>query len=137
MSELEKHGLTNPETVHWNLGVEALYEAALLRGEGRIGAGGPLVCTTGEHTGRSANDKFVVRDGNTAESVWWGPVNKPMTPETFGHLRQRVLAYLQGRELFVQDPFAGADPEQRLSVRVVTGEARPKSGRAWGGERGG
>ncbi|MFN4088661.1 MAG: phosphoenolpyruvate carboxykinase [Alphaproteobacteria bacterium] len=123
ISELEKHGLTNPRAVHWNLGVAALYQAALERREGELAEGGALVCTTGQHTGRSPNDKFVVEDENTAKTVWWGTVNKPMKPETFGRLRQRILSYLQGRELFVQDLFAGADPAHRLSVRVVTEHA--------------
>src|SRR5690606_14672176 len=123
ISDLEKHGFTNPGTVHWNLGVSALYEAALLRGEGKLSEGGAIVCTTGQHTGRSPNDKFVVKDENTADSVWWGTVNKPMSRETFARLRLRMLSYLQGRELFVQDLYAGADPAHRISVRVVTEQA--------------
>lgn len=120
---LKAQGIVNTGPVHWNLGTAALYEAAIRRGEGHIARGGPLVCTTGQHTGRSPNDKFVVEDENTRQTVWWGKVNQAMSPERFARLRLRMLAFLQGRGLFVQDLFAGADPDYRLSVRVITEQA--------------
>ena len=86
---LNQHGIVHSGTVHWNLGPAALYEAAICRGEAHIGASGPLVCTTGHHTGRSARDKFVVQDDATRDSIWWGPVNQPMSPENFATLRRR------------------------------------------------
>ena len=107
----------------WNLGVEALYERAIRNGEGAIAAGGALLCETGEHTGRSPKDKFIVRDATSDADVDWGPVNQPMEPAAFTRLLGRVQAYLQNRDVFVQDLYAGADPAHRLSVRVVTEQA--------------
>jgi len=116
---LSARGISNTGNVHWNLPVEALYEAALRRGEAELATGGALLATTGEHTGRSPRDKFIVRDELTESTVDWGPVNQAMAPDTFEHLYRRVMAYLQGRELFVRDAYAGADPDFRLRVRVV------------------
>lgn len=120
---LDIHGIGNTGPVHWNYGTPALYEAAVRNNEARVANGGPLVCTTGQHTGRSPRDKFVVRDETTEDSIWWGSVNQPMSPESFDLLYGRALAYVQGRELYVQDCFAGADPEHRLGIRVVTEQA--------------
>ncbi|SLN22000.1 Phosphoenolpyruvate carboxykinase [ATP] [Oceanibacterium hippocampi] len=117
---LEKQGLVNVKSVYWNLNAPRLYEEAVRRGEGIIADGGPLVVETGQHTGRSANDKFIVKNEESADTVWWGAVNKPFEETRFAELHRRVLAYYQGRDVFVQDCFAGADPNFRLSVRVVT-----------------
>src|SRR5580704_14313794 len=106
--------------VHWNLTAPHLYEYAVQRREGEIGAGGSFVVNTGGHTGRSPRDKYIVDEPGTKDTVWWGPINQPIAPDRFHSLHQRVLAHLQGRELFVQDLYAGADPEYRLPVRVVT-----------------
>ncbi len=116
---LEGQGFCNLKAVHWNLTAPELYERAIGRGEGRIAKNGPLVVLTGQHTGRSASDKFIVRDAATDSQVWWDN-NKPMTPAAFDALFQAMMAYAQGRELFVQDLFGGADPSHRLPVRVVT-----------------
>src|SRR5438094_2339084 len=120
---LDELGLKHAAKVHWNLSAPALYEEAVRRSEGALAADGPLVVTTGRHTGRSANDKFVVRDAETEPLVNWGDVNKPMSTEQFRALHARVLAYLQGRELHVQELSVGADPAVRLPVRVVTERA--------------
>ncbi|MFO0996863.1 MAG: phosphoenolpyruvate carboxykinase [Alphaproteobacteria bacterium] len=117
---LELHGIRNINAAYWNLGHAGLYEESIRRREGLVAAGGSLVVRTGHHTGRSPNDKFIVEDSGTRESVWWGRVNAPITPERFSSLHHRMLAYLQGRDLFVQDLFAGADPSYRLKVRVIT-----------------
>jgi phosphoenolpyruvate carboxykinase (ATP) len=109
--------ITRPQ---WNLGTPRLYEEALRRGEGTIAEGGALVCRTGQHTGRSPNDKFVVRDGVAASQVAWGKVNQPLEPAQFDLLVQDVYAALDGREMFVLDAYAGADPEYRLPIRVIT-----------------
>jgi phosphoenolpyruvate carboxykinase (ATP) len=119
---LEQLGL-RPRSVQWNLTAPALYEEATRRGEGSLAADGPLVVTTGKFTGRAANDKFVVRDSETEKRVNWGEVNKPFTPEQFRALKGRVLAYLQGRDLYVQEVSAGADPGLKLPVRVVNERA--------------
>jgi phosphoenolpyruvate carboxykinase (ATP) len=113
-------GLEGLATAHWNLSPPALYEEAVRRGEGVIAADGPLVCRTGPHTGRSPNDKFVVKDASTADKVWWGKVNRPIAPEQFDLLQRELVDYLKGRELFVQDCHVGADPSHRLPIRVFT-----------------
>jgi phosphoenolpyruvate carboxykinase (ATP) len=120
---LDEMGLKHARRVLWNLSAPALYEEAARRGEGLVAVDGPLVVATGRFTGRSANDKFVVRDGDTETRVNWGDVNKAMSVEQFRALRGRVLAYLQGRDLFVQELSVGADPAVRLPVRVVTERA--------------
>ncbi len=108
----------SPATWHHNPGVAALYEAALRRGEGHISTGGPLAVTTNK-TGRSPKDRFIVEDDLTRDAVWWGGFNTPTTPEVFGALLSRVQAHVAGGELFVQDLYAGADPDHRTSVRFV------------------
>src|SRR5687767_6288875 len=100
---LEAHGIRNVERVYWNLSVPALYEEAVRRREGLISAGGPIVCRTGQHTGRSPNDKFIVREPSSEDKVWWSRVNRPIEPQSFEALYQRMLNYVEGRELFVQD----------------------------------
>jgi phosphoenolpyruvate carboxykinase (ATP) len=109
--------------VHRNFGPIALFEAALRRGEGRVAAGGPFAAVTAPHTGRSPNDKFIVREPDSPWDIWWGPVNRPLEPEHYEILRRDVLAHLAGRELFVRDVFAGAAPEHRVPVRLVTESA--------------
>lgn len=119
-STLERQGLTNLGDVHHNLPTSFLYEQIIRRGEGRIAHLGPIVVRTGDHTGRAPNDKFVVREPSSADQVWWGPANQPLPPERFDGLHQRLLAYLQGKDLFVQDAFLCADPAYRAPVRVIT-----------------
>ncbi len=120
---LEEHGIRNANTVFWNLGTAQLIEKAIQRREGLLASGGALVVRTGDHTGRSPKDKFVVRDETTESSVNWGPVNQPFTPQAFDWLYGKLLAYLQARDLYVQDCFAGADPEYHLPIRVITERA--------------
>ncbi len=117
---LEKHGIENVKAVYWNLPTALLYEEAVRRGEGRLGSHGPLIVHTGKHTGRSPNDKFIVREPSSADQVDWGKVNRAIEPKHFDSIRQRMMAYLQGKELFVQDCYAGADPAHRLLLRVIT-----------------
>ena len=117
---LENHGLTNLNKVYWNLPIEALYEEAVFRNEGKITRQGPLIVNTGKHTARAANDKFVVRESSTEAHVWWGQYNRPYSPEKFNDLFNRVQGFLQGRDMFVQDCYAGADPDYRLPVRIIT-----------------
>jgi phosphoenolpyruvate carboxykinase (ATP) len=117
---LEAHGIRNVDVAHWNLGAASLYEEAIRRREGLLARGGPLVVRTGHHTGRSPKDKFIVEESGIRDSIDWGDVNRPIPEERFDVLHQRMLTYLQGRELFVQDCWAGADPEYRLPVRVIT-----------------
>src|ERR1700742_4964038 len=116
---LEKQGFRNLKAVNWNLNVPELYEEATRRGEGHLAKNGPFVTLTGQHTGRSATDKFVVRDANTESQVWWDN-NKPMTPAHFDALYADMMAFAEGRELFAKDLFGGADLEHRIGVRIVT-----------------
>ncbi len=119
-SGLERSGIENPGQIHWNLTIPALYEAAIRRAEGRIAQGGPIVFQTGRHTGRSPKDKFVVQERSTQDDIWWGPINQPFPPERFEALRVRMMKHLEGKELFVQEPYAVADKTYRLPVRIVT-----------------
>ena len=120
---LERHGIKNVSNVYWNLPAPTLYEEAVRRREGMIAHLGPLVVRTGHYTGRSPNDKFIVHESSSASRVWWGHVNRPMDPQRFEALRERLLAYLQGRDVFVQDCFVGADPLYRIPIRVIAESA--------------
>ena len=122
-SLLERHGILNPGRVHWNRGTAALYEEAIRGHEGIVAESGPLVCVTGVHTGRSPNDKFLVREPSSQDNVWWGKVNRSIEPGQFRAVRDELLTSLTGKELYVQDCVAGADPEFSLRVRVVTERA--------------
>ena len=120
---LDRHGLHHTGTAYWNLSPAALYEEAVRRGEGTVAAGGPIVVITKPHTGRSPNDKFVVRESESEQKVWWGSVNQPFEPTGFGRLQDEVLRYLDRRDLFIRDVYAGADPAYRLPVRFITPSA--------------
>jgi len=115
---LDREGIRT-DKVRWNLSVAALYEEAVRHQEGMIAAEGPLVCRTGQHTGRSPNDKFVVREPSSEQHIAWGKVNREMDPAQFDALHRDMLASLEGKELFVQDCYAGADPAYRLPIRVI------------------
>ncbi len=120
---VENHGLVYPERVFWNLPAPALYEEAVFRGEGHMVNGGPLLVKTGKHTARAAADKFIVREHETEDRIWWGEYNRPFPPEKFETLFARLQAFLQGEELFVQDCYGGSDPEYRMPIRVITDTA--------------
>jgi phosphoenolpyruvate carboxykinase (ATP) len=117
---LDYLGLSNLHKVYWNLPTEALYEEVIFRSEASISHQGPIVVNTGKHTARAASDKFVVREATTEENIWWGQYNRPFSPEKFDELFARLQGYLQGRDVFVQDCYGGADPDYRLPVRVIT-----------------
>ena len=117
---LDNHGLANLRMAYWNLPTEALYEEISFRREARITHMGAVVASTGKHTARSANDKFVVREATTEGHIWWGEYNRPFSTEKFNDLFNRLQGFLQGRDVFVQDCFAGADPEYRMPIRIVT-----------------
>jgi len=116
---LEALGIVRSGPVSWNLSPAALYEEAVRRSEGLIGAEGPLVCRTGQHTGRSPNDKFVVREPSSERHVHWGNVNRPIDEAKFDLLHRDLTAYLQDKELYVLDAWAGADPAYHLPIRIV------------------
>jgi len=119
--DLVKQGIdTGAADLHWNMTTSPLVETSVQRGEGRLAKHGPLVVETGMHTGRSAKDKFIVRDSETEDTVWWGKVNAPMTPEHFAALKEDFLSEVAKKEtLFVQDLFGGSQPDHRVRVRVI------------------
>ncbi len=108
---------------YWNLPTEALYEEIAFRGEGRITRLGPVVAFTGKHTARSASDKYIVREPSTEEHIWWGQYNKPFPPDKFDGLYNRLLGFMQGRDMFVQDCYVGADSQYQMPIRVITEKA--------------
>ena len=115
------HGIEPDGAVHWNPTTSQLYTHALERRDGRLAEGGVLAVDTGKHTGRSPKDKFVVREPGSEDRIWWGEVNAEITEEHFDGLREKVTAHIgSGTDVYVVDAFAGADPKQRVAVRVVT-----------------
>src|SRR5215472_4787967 len=122
-ASIEFSGLAPEHHVHWNYGPAELVEQAIRRKEGTLADGGPFCAVTSPHTGRSPNDKFVVKESSSEAKVWWGKVNQPIAPEHFDRLHADVLRHLNGQEIFVRDLFAGADPEFRIPVRFVTPNA--------------
>ena len=117
---LSNNGIGNLRLAYWNLPTEALVEEAIFRNEGALVVGGPFVANTGKHTARSANDKFVVRHTDSENNIWWGVYNRPFEADKFEVLYDRMLGFLQGRDVFVQDVYGGADESYRLPVRIVT-----------------
>jgi phosphoenolpyruvate carboxykinase (ATP) len=113
-------GLKNVSAAYWNLTPSELVEDTIIRGEGELTDTGALAVDTGEFTGRSPKDKFIVCDSETENNVWWGDINIKFDPEKFDRLYNRVTAYLTDREIYVRDCYACADPAHRLNVRVVT-----------------
>lgn len=119
---VESQGLLNAKTVYWNLPPAALIEQSILRGESTLSADGALIVHTGQHTGRSPNDKFVARIANSPEEseIWWGKINQPISEDKFERIYHKMLAYLQGRDIFVQDMLAGAHPDYTLPIRIIS-----------------
>ncbi len=117
---LEKQGISTPAKIFWNLGTARLVESALNKGEGILAKEGPLVVETGKHTGRSASDKFIVRDATTENTIHWGKTNVAMDPAHFAALKEDFVAALAAKdELYVADLFGGSQPEYRVNVRVI------------------
>ena len=117
---LRDHKIRNIDNLYWNLSTPTLYEEALRRGEGQIAQFGPFIVETLPHTGRSPNDKFIVEQSSNRDKVWWGKVNRPISEEHFDRVYNHMLTYIQGRDVFVQDCYAGADPQHRITVRAIT-----------------
>ena len=120
---LENHGLHNVGNIYWNPSTPVLYEEIIRRREGILSHLGPIVVRTGHPTGRSPDDKFIVREPTSEQTIWWGTVNKPFSPVRFDALYNRLLAYLQGRDIFVQDCYAGTDTDYDVPIRVITEDA--------------
>ena len=117
---LEYLGLHGLKKVHWNLAVPVLYEHAVCGREGQLASDGPLVVTTGEHTGRAAKDKYIVDEPGTSNDIWWGKVNVSYREDRFETLLQKMKEYLKGKTVYVQDCYAGADPDCHYPVRIIT-----------------
>jgi phosphoenolpyruvate carboxykinase (ATP) len=117
---LEAQGIATGAEIFWNLQTAPLVEYAVRRGEGLLAKDGPLVVRTGRHTGRSAQDKFIVQDAVTENTVWWGKTNRPMDPDAFDRLYEDFLLALADKDmLFVADLYGGSQPEHRVKVRVI------------------
>ncbi|WP_246450649.1 phosphoenolpyruvate carboxykinase [Sphingomonas rhizophila] len=118
--QLDAQGINVPAKIHWNLTTAPLVEHAVARGEGQLAKDGPLVVRTGKHTGRSAQDRFVVRNSVSNDTVWWGKSNRPMEADAFDRLHEEFLAHLATKDtLFVADLFGGSQPENQVNVRVI------------------
>ena len=117
-SQLLSLGLGSSENLSWNATAPELYELAIMRGEAQVAEGGSLVVTTGSHTGRSPNDKFIVRDATTENTIWWDN-NKSMTRSHFQALKQDFLVHARNSNMFIQDLIGGADPAHQLPTRVI------------------
>ncbi len=117
--ELSEYGIRNPAKVFWNLNADELYEIIEDRNEGIISKDGAVIVETGEHTGRSANDKFIVKESTSEDKIWWGKVNKPFSQDKFNDIKDRMMNYLDGKELFVRDTYAGAHRSYQLPVRII------------------
>jgi len=119
-SELaQRHGIEDPKNIYYNLSIPELYEEMIKRGEGQIGEGGTLVAYTGVHTGRSPADRFIVQESGTDGDIHWGAINKPISPECFDRLHNKILEYYKGKDVFVRDLYVCAHPDYRKKVRVI------------------
>jgi phosphoenolpyruvate carboxykinase (ATP) len=118
--DFSKQAIPGARTAYWNLTTESLTEEAIFRSEGSIAGDGPLITNTGKHTGRSANDKFIVRHVDSEKNIWWGTYNKPFEEGKFDALYKQMLQFMQDRDVFIQDVYAGSDENYRLPVRFIT-----------------
>jgi len=120
---LEEHGIHNANIIYWTPPTTVLYEQVVKRGEGLISHAGPMTVKTGHYTGRAANEKFIVDEPSCHDRINWGTINRPFDPDRFDALYRRLTSYLQGKDLFVQDCFAGASKEHTIPVRIITEKA--------------
>ncbi|MBL4612561.1 MAG: phosphoenolpyruvate carboxykinase [Emcibacter sp.] len=119
-TDLSQNNITSDKDIYWNMGAEILYEHTIKAGLGIVGKGGALVVETGVHTGRSANDKFMVVEESSKDNIWWGKVNASITEENFDKIHGQILNYLSERDLYVQDLYGGTDPAYRINVRAIS-----------------
>ena len=117
---VERHGIQKANNIYWHMTTPMLYEQVVRRREGEILHLGPIVVRTGDHTGRSPNDKFIVKEPTSEMDIWWGDDNISITQEQFDNLYRQIQTYLQNRDIFVFDGYAGADKRYQMSVRVIT-----------------
>ncbi|HGY56138.1 MAG TPA: phosphoenolpyruvate carboxykinase [Caldithrix abyssi] len=117
---LEYLNLHNLNNIYWNLPAAGLYEQIIRRREGLLSHLGPVVVRTGAYTGRSPNDKFIVKEPTTQHNIWWGSVNRPFEESKFAHIWHRLQAYMQGNDVFIQDVYIGTDDKYRIPLRIIT-----------------
>ena len=117
---LDIYGIHEADQVYWNLTPPELVEIALARKEGVLTDTGALMCDTGKFTGRAPKDRYIVDDEKTHEHVWWGDINQPVSPEVFKDIKEKLIANLEKKDLYVRDAYAGADKHYRLKLRVIT-----------------
>ena len=115
---LDDYGISEA-IINYQLSPKELHDITVEKGQGVTANNGALAINTGEFTGRSPKDRFIVKDDITADKVWWGPINLPFSPQNFDDLYGRVTDYLSGKEIYVRDAFACADDNYRLNIRVV------------------
>ena len=120
IEELEKLRIKNIREIFYNYGTPALYEQVVRRREGLLAHLGPVVVRTGHHTGRSPNDKFLVKEKSSKKNIWWGKINIPFEEEQYNRLYSKMMAYIQGKDLYIEDCFACADPNYKLDLRIIT-----------------
>lgn len=121
---LEKLGITHLKSVYWNLFPPTLVEELVRRNEGILANQGAVVVKTGVHTGRSPNDKFIAKNGTSSDDeIWWGKVNQSIPAEKFDQIQGKMIAYLQGRDVFVKDVIAGAHPKYQVPIRIISEKA--------------
>lgn len=120
---LDNHGLRNLSMEYWTLTTPALIERIVSRKEGMLAQEGAVIVRTGNYTGRAPNDKFIVKDDESAGKVWWGKTNRPLSVDHFDRVYARMMAYFQGRDVFVQDAIACAHPKYELPIRIITENA--------------
>ncbi|MEJ2637448.1 MAG: phosphoenolpyruvate carboxykinase (ATP) [Calditrichia bacterium] len=120
LKQLNDLGLQNWKKLHWNLMPPQLLELAIKRGEGHLAANGALVVRTGKRTGRSPDDRFFVEEPTSRHNIAWGKINHPMDESTFNRLQNKITSYFQGKELFIEEVFAGVDAEYRVPLRVIS-----------------
>lgn len=121
--ELEVLGIKNLNDFSYNCSAPTIYEMAIRRREGTLAHLGPLVVRTGQHTGRSPNDKFIVKEPSSQDNIWWGDINRPISQENYKRIYSKMMAYIQNKDVFVQDLFAGTDDDYKLPIRVITENA--------------
>ena len=118
MISLDQYGIKNAK-IHYNLTADELHDVTIENGQGVEAASGALAINTGEFTGRSPQDRFIVKDDITADKIWWGDINIPFEADNFDKLYDKVVAYLSGKEVYVRDSYACADNDYKLNIRVI------------------
>lgn len=115
---LDKLGITAKEA-YWNLTPAELVEHTVRLNQGSLADNGAIVCQTGKFTGRAPKDRFIVKDSKTADTVWWGEINKPFDPEKYEQLEEKLIASLADKTLYVRDAYVGADQKYRMNIRAI------------------